>query len=219
MRRKVNVVNVISKRDQSWRGRLHAQLFASFALCFGLVVAAAVPASAQNVATPVNPGGGGGAAPSSNAPTVTLPGGATSLQETHDDWVVACSVVDNQKRCEFSQALGNKQSGKRILSIELEPQGNNIRGIILAPFGLKLASGVSLKVDDKPILQQLAFTTCIEAGCLVPMEIDGKTASVIGAGNQMTFNATNAGNGQAVTLTISLKGFTAARNRAAQLMK
>jgi invasion protein IalB len=212
MRRDNNSVDITNKLNSGRRARALAQFSGALAFCLGLMLGAAAPAAAQTVATPVTPNGG-------SKGNVTLPGGATSLQETHDDWVVACSVVNDKKRCEFSQALGNKQTGKRILSIEFQPAGANIHGIILAPFGLRLADGVVLKVDDKPILGKLAFTTCVEAGCIVPVEVDAKTASVIASGNQMTFNAVNGGSGQAVTLNISLKGFTAARQRAAQLMR
>ncbi|WP_069093614.1 invasion associated locus B family protein [Methyloligella halotolerans] len=87
-----------------------------------------MPVQAQSIATPVKP-------------NVSLPGGASSLTETHEDWTVGCSVQAEGKRCVFSQALGNKQTGQRLLSMELRPEGDGIEGVILAPFGLRLAKG------------------------------------------------------------------------------
>jgi invasion protein IalB len=164
-------------------------------------------ASAQTVATPVTP-------------QVTLPGGASSLSETHDDWTVVCTIKDNKKECEFSQAIGNKQTGQRILSIELQPDvGDKAHGVILAPFGLRLSDGLTLKVDDKTLGAPLAFTTCVEAGCIAPINFDVQQLATIADGSQMTVNAVNAGSGEPITLNISLKGFSAARKRASQLMK
>ncbi len=40
----------------------------------------------------------------------TLPGGASSLQETYQDWHVACQVADNAKRCVLVQQQ-NQQNG------------------------------------------------------------------------------------------------------------
>lgn len=174
-----------------------------------LALGAPAALAAQTIAKPVG-----------QAPQVSLPGGASTLTETHGNWTVACEVKDNKKRCEFSQAIGNKKTGRRILSIELQPVGGDAaRGVILAPFGLNLATGITLKVDNKEVGRPLAFTTCVDAGCVVPISFDAQTMAQVAKGNVMTVNATAAGNGQAVSLKISLKGFTAARNRAAQIMK
>ncbi|MEG6509836.1 invasion associated locus B family protein [Methyloligella sp. 2.7D] len=177
------------------------------AVSFGALVALSAPSMAQSIATPVGA-------------SVTLPGGASSLTETHEDWTVSCQVQNNEKRCLFSQTLGNQQTGQRVLSIELRPQDNGeVQGVILAPFGLRLSDGVTLKVDDKAIGDPVPFSTCMEAGCLVPVTLDSSTLGTVSGGEKMTVNALNSANGQPVELTLSLKGFTAAMNRAKELMQ
>lgn len=152
-------------------------------------------------------------------PKVTLPGGASNLTETHEDWTVGCQVNEEQKSCVFSQSLGNKQTGQRVLSIELAPQGDSaVKGALLTPFGLKLADGVSLTIDEKPFGAKHAFTTCVQAGCLVPVEFDAAALGTLNGGKQLGVGAVNM-NGEPVTLNISLKGFTEARKRAEELMK
>ncbi|MFD0987055.1 invasion associated locus B family protein [Methyloligella solikamskensis] len=173
----------------------------------GLAVGAAAPAQAQSIATPVKP-------------NVSLPGGASSLTETHDDWTVGCSVQADGKRCVMSQALGNKQTGQRLLSMELQPKDGAIEGVILAPFGLRLAKGLTLKVDDQEQLGEPAgFTTCVEAGCVVPIAFDADQISKLSSGETLTINAENGSTSEPVKLTISLKGFDAARKRSAELMQ
>jgi len=173
----------------------------------GLAVGGAIPAQAQSIATPVKP-------------NVSLPGGASSLSETHNDWTVTCSVQAEGKRCVFSQALGNKQTGQRLLSMELQPKDGAVEGVILAPFGLRLAKGLTLKVDDKEQLGEPAgFTTCVEAGCVVPIEFTSEQVSKLASGETLTVNAENGSTSEPVVLTISLNGFDAARKRAAELMQ
>lgn len=189
-------------------GGLHAILIRGL-VAGGIVFAVAglSPAEAQPIATPVKP-------------NVSLPGGASSLTETHDDWTVACSVQAEGKRCVFSQSLGNKQTGQRLLSMELGPKEDGVEGVILAPFGLRLSQGLTLKVDDNEQLGDPAgFTTCLEAGCVVPVTFDAAQVAKLASGETLTINAENGSSGEPVKLTISLNGFDAARKRAAELMQ
>jgi len=48
----------------------------------------------------------------------SLPGGASSLQETFGDWRVACWVTDASRNCALSQQQA-RQNGQRVLAIEL----------------------------------------------------------------------------------------------------
>ncbi|XSG82266.1 MAG: invasion associated locus B family protein [Methyloligella sp. ZOD6] len=189
-------------------GGLRAGLKGVFLACgLGLAAGAAMPVQAQSIATPVKP-------------DVSLPGGASSLTETHGDWTVRCTVEAEGKRCAFSQSLGNKQTGQRLLSMELGPVEGGVEGVILAPFGLRLATGLTLKLNDQEQLgEPIGFTTCVEAGCVAPVKFDDATVSKLAKGETMTVNAENGSNGEPVVLTISLKGFEAARKRSAEIMQ
>lgn len=142
-----------------------------------------------------------------------LPGGASSLQETYQDWSVACRTGGKTKHCSMSQ----QQVGKnrhRVLAVELQAsRDKGVTGVLVLPFGLLLDKGVTLQIDDKPALAPLRFRTCMPAGCLVPLTFDSDRVNALGKGAALKLKATAAGTNQEVDLTVSLKGFAAALDR------
>lgn len=151
-------------------------------------------------------------------PPATLPGGATSLQETFNDWQVACVVQGPAKRCAITQEQVNQQSRQRILALELTYSGDKTDGILLMPFGLALDRGVVLQIDDQPSTTTLKFRTCLPGGCLVPLNFDGKTVAALRVGTVLKLRAVADG-GQDQLYTISLKGFAPALDRIAVLAR
>jgi invasion protein IalB len=149
----------------------------------------------------------------------TLPGGASSLQETYQDWLVAC-VHKDVKRCAVSQQQA-QQNGQRLLAIELtaSTDAETATGTLVLPFGLALEAGVILQVDDNPAATPLRFSTCLSAGCIVPLKFDAPTLAALRVGTTLKAMAKAANSDQPGTLSISLKGFSAAFDRAAVLMK
>jgi invasion protein IalB len=155
------------------------------------------------------------AAPSAGA----LPGGATSLRESYQDWQVSCAVKDKNKQCVMSQRQARKD-GKRVLAIELRPQGDGLIGTLVLPFGLLLSDGVQLGIDDaKPATESLPFRTCVPAGCLVPVAFDTGTVKALRAGNALKLVAKSAGGDKPVQFSVSLKGFAGAADRIQVLLK
>lgn len=151
-------------------------------------------------------------------PASTLPGGASSLNETYRDWQLACVQQTTTKRCAFSQSQA-QQNGQRVLAIELSaPTGNTVTGIIILPFGLALDKGITLQIDDQPAGQALQFRTCLQAGCVVPLSFDAPTLTTLRAGVALKVKAISDG-GQATPFSISLQGFDAALDRVAALAK
>lgn len=149
---------------------------------------------------------------------VSLPGGASSLQETYQDWQVACQIVNNAKHCALVQQQ-SQQNGQRVLAMELiAPNGNAINGTLLLPFGLALDAGVIIQVDDKPAMPAVRFRTCVPAGCLVNVSFDAATIAALRAGAALKIKATADG-GAVMPLTISLKGFGSALDRVAALAR
>nr|WP_313665917.1 invasion associated locus B family protein [Brucella intermedia] len=148
----------------------------------------------------------------------TLPGGASSLNETYKDWRVACQIINNAKRCVFSQAQA-QQNGQRVLAIELSaPVGNVVTGTLVLPFGLALGSGVTFQIDEKPAMQPLRFRTCVPGGCLVNVNFDAATIVALRAGAALKIKATADG-GAAAPFSISLQGFGTALDRVAALSR
>lgn len=180
-----------------------------------LVVAgvAGLPAlAAQNKVAPA------ASQPADAAAKPQLPGGASALSETHGDWTVNCQVTGTNKLCSLSHQQFNKQSGQRLLAIELTTKtSQDAMGTLALPFGLALANGISLEADDKKLEGTLQFNTCQAVGCLVPVAFAADTASLLQNSTTLKINATAADTMQPVAFTISLNGFASALARTADL--
>ena len=148
----------------------------------------------------------------------TLPGGASSLNETYKDWRVVCAQQASTKRCVLSQ-IQAQQDGQRVLAIELNaPAGNAVAGVLVLPFGLSLDSGVAFQVDEKLTAQPMRFRTCLPNGCLVAVSFDAPTVMALRTGTALKIKATADG-GAAAPFSISLQGFATALDRVATLSR
>ena len=64
----------------------------------------------------------------------SLPNGASSLQETYQDWQLACRMQDNARVCTITQDQTQK-NGQRLLAVELRVgQKGGVAGTLLLPF-------------------------------------------------------------------------------------
>ncbi len=150
----------------------------------------------------------------------TLPGGASSIQETFGAWNVSCRIAEGRKACTFSQVRGNQQTGQRSFAIELRaPRDGKTEGVLVLPFGLALAAGVKLTLDDKPLGQTIPFSTCVPDGCLVPVSFPTVATDAIKNAKALTVTATPTGNAEPVTFPFALDGFAAALARISDLAK
>lgn len=150
----------------------------------------------------------------------TLPNGASSVNETFGDWTVDCRIVERRKQCLLSQAQGNKETGRRVYAIELNPAvGGKIEGTILMPFGLNLDAGAVLKLDDKDLGKGLRFSTCVPQGCLLPVNFPAAATDAMRKGTKLVVASLNLSSNEAVTFNVSLNGFSPAVARATELAK
>ncbi len=162
------------------------------------------------------------AAPAATAPAPaagpSLPGGASALSETHGDWTVNCQIAGAAKVCSLSHQQFNKQNNQRLLAIELSSKsGEDATGTLALPFGLALAKGVSLTIDDQKLEGSLPFNTCQAVGCLVPVAFDAAVTPLLKAATTLKIDAFAADTGQAVSFTVPLNGFGGALARTAEL--
>ncbi|SFJ41830.1 Invasion protein IalB, involved in pathogenesis [Aquamicrobium aerolatum DSM 21857] len=160
-------------------------------------------------------GGGGHAVAAS-----VLPGGASSVQETYEDWQVNCRQQEaSSPTCTFSQIQSNA-NGQRVLAIELTSSdgGKNMLGNLMLPFGLLLDAGVGFQVDEGKSGEARRFSTCVPAGCVVPLALDAATASALRAGQKLNILARVADGNRDMVFPISLKGFSLALDRTIQLL-
>jgi len=155
----------------------------------------------------------------SSAAAAPLPGGAGSLVETFQDWVVACQSQDTTTTCALRQVQTNTQNNQTILTVEFRnAAGGKLEGTLVMPFGLALTKGVTLKVDETAI-GALGFSTCVPQGCLVPMGLDAAQVTKLKAGTALNIGATALSPAQPLTLKVSLKGFPTALSRVLELTK
>ncbi|MBX8827376.1 invasion associated locus B family protein [Ochrobactrum sp. SFR4] len=152
-----------------------------------------------------------------NTPS-TLPGGASSLTETFEDWTVFCVAAGGKTQCIVSQSQ-IQQNGQRVLDIRLntvtQPDGSN--GSVTLPFGLELEQGVTVQLDDGKIGKPLSFRTCLPNGCLVPLSIDRSMLQAMSVGTSLKLVSVSTQN-ETTPFIVSLKGFGPALDRAESLM-
>lgn len=140
-----------------------------------------------------------------------LPNGASSLQETYQDWSLTCRSSP-RTACAILQQQAQR-SGRRVLAVELQRKsGDVLAGTLVLPFGLSLDAGVSLRIDDAAAFKSSRFSTCVPAGCLVPLSFDAKTVAALRAGSTLKVKAQSV-DARQLTFSISLKGFAAAFQR------
>lgn len=148
-----------------------------------------------------------------------LPGGATSLQEQHGDWRVACVQQDAKKVCALSQQQTSKDTGQLLLAIELQAvSADRVEGTLILPFGLALEKPITFEMNGAPTASVLRVRTCLPVGCLVSLSLDPATITAMRKGTSLTIRAT-ADDGQGALFTISLNGFAGALDRASALAR
>lgn len=147
-----------------------------------------------------------------------LPGGAQSVTETYQDWQMVCGQPQGVKQCAVAQQQTDSKTGQRVLGVELRPQGDKAEGLLVLPFGLTLDKGVTLRIGEAEIAGGLRFKTCLLAGCLVPLSFDAKTVAALRKGTALTVNAFGDAD-QPMALSVSLKGFSPAFDRATALVR
>lgn len=154
------------------------------------------------------------------AAAAPLPGGASSLVETYDDWGVVCQMQANAPSCIVRQVQTNNQTNQVVLTAEITraPDGK-YRGALLLPLGLALAQGVQLKLDETALGSQLTFSTCIPQGCLVPLAFEADTIAKMRTAKALNVTVQAANPPQPLSFAMSLKGLTNALNRVAELTK
>ena len=159
------------------------------------------------------------AKPGAAKPADTLPGGASSLQESFEDWTVNCGLPGGRRVCVLAQVQTDPQSKKRALAIEIgAADGKSLTGVVALPFGLDLTSGATVQIDTAAALPTLPFRVCLPAGCMVPFAFEGETLAQMKSGQQMKITTRAFEGGQPLAFTVSLKGFAAGLARLQALL-
>lgn len=147
---------------------------------------------------------------------IVLPGGATSLNETHGDWTVSCGKNQLQiMNCLMSQQLLNAENKQRVMAIELTIANGpaaGLNGTMVLPFGVKLSDGVKLAVDENSLLTEMPFSTCLPLGCVASIQLNPKMVEAFRVGSIVSIVLNTLEDTQ-LKVELSLKGFSSAHNR------
>lgn len=142
------------------------------------------------------------------------------MRETFQDWTVGCEEKDGRRVCLLSQQQRHKETGQLVLAVELSSaQNDTLAGNFVLPFGLKLAQGVTLRVDERAPSPAIPFSSCLPVGCLVPIAFDGGAVEQLRAGAGVHLEAVAHEGGGTVAFRVSLAGFSAAHDRLKVLAK
>jgi len=139
----------------------------------------------------------------------SLPGGASSLTETHGSWQLNCVDDASILTCAISQTQIDPESRLQIISIELRPNGESgLGGALVMPFGLALSKGVAIGIDDQSPNATLGFSTCLPGGCIVTLGLDPSIITALATASVLTVTATASDTDTAIALAIDLSGFS-----------
>ncbi|GJD99703.1 invasion associated locus B family protein [Methylobacterium isbiliense] len=151
--------------------------------------------------------------PAKAAAPAGWPPGASAVTEVYGDWTVSCTREGEARQCQLSQAQGEAQTGRRRFSIELrQPRDGRSEGVVLMPLGLQIEPGITFKLDDATLGKGAFYTTCVAAGCIVPISFPTVATDAMRTAVALRVTGTRP-NGEAETITVPLAGFAAALAR------
>ncbi|MBF9058610.1 hypothetical protein HKCCSP123_05385 [Rhodobacterales bacterium HKCCSP123] len=145
--------------------------------------------------------------------------GPDALMETYGDWTVRCatdqSLEEPQRVCFMQQQLaarGNDGQQRSVLTVflALDQQTGTPLMTAVTPFGVDLAAGVDIAIDETII--ELGYETCRPRGCFIREELPDDVIAAMRAGDEATFVIQFVG-GQTVNAAVSLAGFSAGWQR------
>lgn len=151
----------------------------------------------------------------------SLPDGVASLHETYQDWRLFCQAPggtnkSSEVKCVVTQKAVDIHTHRSVMSLRLEPDGEQVRGVVTVSFGLDLLRGLTLTNASQPVGDTYSFSTCLPTGCLVPLTFDDGQWRTLLKDNIGTFTALSF-SGQPVKLLFSTRGLEQAMRRARDL--
>lgn len=200
------IINYGHKRILKTGRNMMKKLLIAAAFSLAGTIAGIGTLSAQNAAP---------AAPAGNS--VSFSGGASTVQETFQDWTVSCGVQEGKKICSVSQQQV-QNNGQRVMAIEVIPSASDSKINLVLPFGLRLADGISYRIDNGKEARA-EFNTCYPGGCVANLPLSNELVSGLKSGQNLILTGKAFDGGQDVPLTVSLKGFSAGLDRAVSLQQ
>ncbi len=131
---------------------------------------------------------------------------------TFKDWTVACEQpgTGTRQRCAMFQRFVRAEDKAMAATVYIRYAGNSSVPLlrVVTPFGVDLARGVAVKVDDAE-QHPIAFRTCRPTGCEAVAGIGNVLLDLLQAGRTLRIAYRLLDQGQQ-TVPFSLLGFSAA---------
>lgn len=143
------------------------------------------------------------------APTspVAEPAAAPATEERFQDWSIACEGPANGRYCTLVQELVRREDSRRMVRLEVKPEGpQKASAGLTLPLGLALGADAAWQIDDAKPGPRQGFSRCLPQGCLVPLVFDAAALAALQRGGALKVSAA-VPTGEAVSFTLSLKGF------------
>lgn len=130
-------------------------------------------------------------------------------QGTATNWLVTCSNQMDAARldCSMSQSVVLAANGARLTTVIVQPTDVGYDLTLILPFGLDLQAGVQLVIDQVD-WQKLPISTCEAGACYSAISLDAAAITKLSEGTALDVQLINR-QGEAVTLGLTLAGFTA----------
>jgi len=138
-----------------------------------------------------------------------------TLVERYRDWSVTCTkqTETDAQQCLMSQQLTRPNSDQTIMSIYVRQDvaDGDARMTFLVPLRVSLLNEVRTTINEEQILGA-RYQSCTPSGCLARSILDQEDIMALRAAESAVV-AFDLANSQAVEITISLNGFSAAWDR------
>lgn len=146
--------------------------------------------------------------------------GPSAFSETYDDWRVNCGSPSEKapRQCGMEQQLHvrDEKTGRShrlmVVTLTASKKDGGVELSALTPFGLLLARGAKLRIDEGEPFGPLPFWTCLRGGCVLRGPIDAAKTALLGKGKKLHLELISTAE-KPFKVAISLKGFTSAFKR------
>jgi len=128
---------------------------------------------------------------------------------TEPEWKKVCQDSGDSRICQtsFGQEIIYGEQRLWVSRVGVVQLNNEMKLFVYGPLGIRLADGVTYKIDDLP-LEKMSYSACYNIqGCQATTDLDSTMLNKIKNGNTIIIDFTKP-NGELLTATVSLIGFT-----------
>ena len=125
---------------------------------------------------------------------------------TLSDWRLTCPPRTSKKGFCVMQSTAMQSGTTNVMGeLSIAPRNNSDVLTVLAPLGVFIPQGVKVSVGSvQP--KTVAFTTCVQLGCVASLPIDSALAAALSQSNGGHVTVTS-GDGKPLSLNFSLRGY------------